>query len=68
MKCMKDEEKKRLRPLTEGFKLGRGQNLERKKDFVKNRGFGSREHEEVSRCLSENEIGLTLKYIWIQTS
>ena len=39
MKCMKDEEKKRLRPLIEGFKLGRGQNLERKKDFVKRKGL-----------------------------
>ena len=65
---MRDEEKKRLGPLTKGFKVGRGQNLEWKKDFVKKRGFGSREHEEISRCLSENETRLAFKYIWIQTS
>ena len=56
---MKDEEKKRSRPLTKGFKLGRGQNLEVKKVFGEEQGFGSREkrererERERSKCLSE---------------
>ena len=46
---MKDEEKKRSRPLTKGFKLGRGQNLEVKKVFGEEQGFGSREKRERER-------------------
>ena len=64
-KCMKgvtDEENKRLRPLTKGFKLGRGWNLEGKKVFG---GFGLREKKERLKCLSEKWTRSNLKYIWI---
>ena len=46
MKCMKNEEKKRYRSLTKGFRLGRGQILDEKKDFWEKEVFGSREKRE----------------------
>jgi len=61
MKCMKDEEKKRLGPLTNELKLGIGQNQGWKKDFGEKKRFYIK--REVLKCLSENETGLTLEYI-----
>ena len=52
MKCMKDEEKKRLRQLTEGFELGKGRNLEEKKVYGEKKVFGLREKRERSKYLS----------------
>lgn len=50
---MKEEEKKRQRPLTKGFKLGRGRKIREKKDFSEEQGFGSREKRERSKYLSK---------------
>ena len=52
MKCMKDEEKKRLRQLTEGFELGKGRNLEEKNVYGEKKVFGLREKRERSKYLS----------------
>ena len=39
LKCMKDEEKKGLRPLSNRFELEKGWKLEREKDFFREKGF-----------------------------
>ena len=46
MKCMKDEEKKRLGLLTKGYELGVGRKRRGKKVFGEMRGFGSRERRK----------------------
>ena len=46
MKCMKNEKKKILRPRTKGLRLGRGRNLDEKKDFLERRVFGSRKKRD----------------------
>ena len=62
-KCMENEEKKGLRPLTNEYDLGIGRKWDRKKDFLEGKGFGLRERRELSKSLSERQTKLTLKYI-----
>ena len=52
MKWMRNERKKKFRPLTKGLKLDRGRKYDGKKDFGENGWFGSREKREISRYLS----------------
>ena len=60
---MKDEEKKRFGPLTNKLKLGIGRKSEGMTDFGEERVLWLREKREISKCLSESEIELTLEYI-----
>ena len=59
MKCMRNEGNKRFRPHINKLEL----EIEGMKDFSEERRFGSREKREISKCLSESEIWLTLEYI-----
>ena len=63
MKCVKDEEKKGFRPLTNRFELEKCRKLEEIKVFGDKIRIGWKEKREVSRCLSFKKTRLTLMYI-----
>ena len=60
---MKNEEKKRFRPLSNELRLGKGWKRDWNRDFGEKKGSGSKFIELRSKCLSEMKIGLTLVYI-----
>ena len=60
MKCMKDEEKKRLRLLTKGFEIGVGRNWRGKEVFGEKRGLDREKREKDWSVWVRNDSSQTL--------
>ena len=60
MKCMNDEEKKRLRLLTKGFELGVDWNWRGKEVFWEKKGLDREKREKDWKFEMRNDLGRTL--------